>query len=336
MKLFITFLLTVFISVSFALAEDNFDEEFSDPSLQRAEAPNEIPQEETNESFPKSENFQSEVSTDIPLESDPTFEVSTDPVPLPTETVQQSQNPNLEEPGIFSEPAPLMSGEVLVETPDDLSKSYKQRRGRHGLLFSITYEHFYPVDYFSQYRDVYIEKIIGDDRINLVGAEFGYKLNFQLGALSILANMAQGEIKGKVNNSDRTLYLQRVGLSANFAMDNFFEEPWVVPYGQAGVHQFQSQEDDLAYDSSRAATTQYSLNYRLGLLFQLNWIEKSIDPNTQIDGLRSSGLQNTFLDVYASSYLASTDLYDPLNKDSEGDPDLASEFELGVGIKMEF
>ena len=109
-----------------------------------------------------------------------------------------------------------------------------------------------------------------------------------------------------------------------------------MPYGQVGIHQFQISEDDLLKDYDTAATTGLAINYKLGLLFQLNWIENSIDPSTQIDGLRSSGLENTFLDIYLTAHLPSSNVYDPKNAASKGDPDLASDMELGAGLKMEF
>lgn len=229
---------------------------------------------------------------------------------------------------------PLKEGEVLVEKQEDVNASYKDRRTRHGALLSINYEKYYPTDYFSILGDVYIEDMIGDTPLNLIGVEFGYKLNFALGSLSFLGGYSQGNAKGSVDSVDRYLKVSRQGASIGFALDNLLREPWIVPYGQVGAHQFLIEEEDNV-DSS-AATTALSLNYKVGLLFQLNWIESYLDPNSHAEGLRSSGLENTFLDVYAMAHMSSNDLADPNVANSEGDPDMKSNAELGIGLKMEF
>ena len=81
-----------------------------------------------------------------------------------------------------------------------------------------------------------------------------------------------------------------------------------------------------------------NLNGLLRLLFQLNWIESGIDSTTHSEGLRSSGLENTFLDVHLSWFDPTQDLYDPRNaiatKDS--DPNLNAEAQLGIGLRLEF
>ncbi len=339
MKIFILFFFIPTFLFSSAFADDDFEDQFADSTLTKEEPPAPVldstgeqivaPGQEIEDPGQALQVDQPSAATNQTDDSIGKINTSEDP---------ENKNFSNTDNSFFSESETLQSGEVVLEKPEDLSLSYKQRRSRHGILFSVTYEKFYPVDYYSLYRDAYVEEIIDTDRIDLIGAELGYKLNFKLGSISVLANYAQGSIKGLFNSHERNLTLKRVGASLNFAADNFFEEPWVVPYAQVGAHQFEIEEDDLslAVAAPESATTQISLNYKFGLLFQLNWIEKAIDTNTQIDGLRSSGLQNTFLDVYMIDHLASNEVYDPKNPNSEGDPDLASGLELGLGFKMEF
>ncbi len=325
MKKFILFsFLSIFLSssfVCFAYAQDGSDE-FADPSLELTPTP---------QTYPTLES--STPGTSVSPSDDMSFST---PQEVPAASSAMAD---------FNESQEPQSGDVVLEMQNDFQKSYKERRGRHGILFSLNYEKFYPTDYYSQYHDMKIEKFLGTDSIDLVGGELGYKFNFQLGSVALLGNYAQGSKKGLVESTtnERELSISRYGASLNLALDNFMQEPWVVPYGQVGIHQFQVLEDDASKfnadgtPDSRSKTTQFALNYRLGLLFQLNWIEKSIDPSTQIDGLRSSGLQNTFIDVYMISHLASSETYSPEDPDkTEGDPDLASELELGVGLKLEF
>jgi len=331
MKQFILFLfLVTSISIQSAKAQDIGDE-FSDPTLDASSGKTAKTSDTPAPSeFQLSAEKNSEVIPEAAIEPMPTpltSETEFHPVPLAIESNSSDA---------------LNSGDVVLEQQTDLTQSYKKRRGRHGVLFSVDYEKYFPTDYYSQYRDKYIEEFLGgSESLDLICVELGYKMNFKLGSLAILGNYAQGS-KSNANYTDgttlreRNLSVSRYGLSVNFALDNIAEEPWVVPYGQVGIHQFKVIEDDLSKADSEEATTQLAFNYRIGLLFQLNWIEKAIDPNTQVDGLKSSGLQNTFIDVYAMTHMASSETYDPANANSEGDPDMSTGMEIGVGLKMEF
>lgn len=333
MKKFILFLfLVTSFSIHNAHAQDAGDE-FADPTLDTSGGvnnttpPPDFQSSSTDPAAPAESSAETILTEELNQQQSATTEADFQPQPLATE-----ETPS----------ADVGSGDVLVEQQTDLTQSYKNRRGRHGVLFSINYEKYYPVDYFSQYRDAYIEDVLGDtESMDLIGIELGYKLNFKLGSIAILGNYAQGS-KANANYTDgttareRNLSVSRYGISANLALDNIMQEPWIVPYGQVGLHQFQVIEDDLSQAEAKEVTTQISFNYRFGLLFQLNWIEKSIDPSTQIDGLRSSGLQNTFIDVYAMTHAGSAETYDPEDPTTEGDPDMSTGMELGVGLKMEF
>lgn len=226
---------------------------------------------------------------------------------------------------------------VSVEQTVDVSLPYKQRRTKHGVLFGVSSEKYYPYDYFSQYRDVPIEEIIGTSRIPLIGAELGYKRNIALGSVSILAGYAAGSFTGSVNALDRKLEVSRFSLAAGFALDNLMNEPYIVPYIQGGLHNITITEStsDLSKDAKRTASSGLSYNYRLGLLFQLDWIEKSMDPTTHREGLLASGLENSFIDVFAADHTSTSGHYDS-SPTSTGNPDLSSNLELGVGLKFEF
>ena len=226
------------------------------------------------------------------------------------------------------------SGLVALEKQEDYTKDYKDRRGTHGALFSVSTEAFYPIDYRSLYNDAYIEDIINEDKINLIGIEIGYKYNMGPASLAILGQFSQGSITGAVAGDPTTLKVVKQGLSANIALDAVLNEPWVVPYAQAGMHQFSIEESRTA--DSASGGTALSFNYRYGLLFQIDWIENRIDKSAKGDQLRSSGLENTFIDVYFAKYLASSGAINPADSASDGDPNLFSNAEMGIGLKMEF
>ena len=118
-------------------------------------------------------------------------------------------------------------GQVIVERPTVLTGSYKERRSTSGALFSLNYEKYYPLDYTSQFANAgYIEDIIGLDTLTMLGAEIGYKRNIQLGSISVLAGYAKashssGDVTAATGKG-RSLEVNRISLSANFALDNFF------------------------------------------------------------------------------------------------------------------
>lgn len=224
------------------------------------------------------------------------------------------------------------TGSVIVENQKDYNQSYKARRSQHGFVLGFHSESYYPIDYQSMYGDVYIEDIVGSEAIKLMGLELGYKYNISVGSVSAIYNYSQGSIDGTV--AARTISLSRQGISANVTLDGILEEPWVAPYAQVGVHQFTASEDNGT--SSESAVTGMSFNYRYGLLFQVDWLEALMDPSAKAERLRSSGLENTYIDVYYVDHLASGAAQDPLVLGAEGEPNLLSSGEMGIGLKLEF
>jgi hypothetical protein len=273
---------------------------------------------------------QAEDELELGLES-----ASTPAAPSATETNTNTMAPSSDPaPLVIDEREPLTSGQVTLEQPEDYTKHYKQRRGKNAALFSINTEKFYPSEFYSLYGDAGVGDIIQEERISLVGIELGYKRNFSFGSLAILGNYSQGSIDGSVSGTGRNLSFVKQGISANYAADVIFNEPYVVPYIQGGLHQFlvtESKEGD-----SQSASAGFALNYRFGVLFQIDWLEDSFDKSAKADRLRSSGLENTYIDVFMSQYLAASNAADSANPSAGGDPNLSSSGELGVGLKLEF
>lgn len=221
------------------------------------------------------------------------------------------------------------TGTVIVEESQDVTASYKNRRSKHGFVLAFHSESFYPLDYQSMFGDVYIEDIVGSEAIKLTGLELGYKYNISIGSITGLYNYSQGSV-----GETRTITLSRQALAANVALDGILEEPWVVPYLQVGVHQFSASEDNGT--TSESAVTGISFNYRYGLQFQIDWLEALMDSSAKADRLKSSGLENTFIDVYYVDHLASGAAQDPTVLGSEGEPNLLSSGEMGIGLRLEF
>lgn len=236
------------------------------------------------------------------------------------------------------------SGRVVVEQPEDFTAPYKQRRGPHAFLFGIHSENYYPFNYQSQFGsqaaagNQFVEDMIGLESIKLIGAELGYKWNVSIGSISGLFDYSMGAANGTGTNPDDRLEVSRVAFSLNAALDGLLNEPYIVPYGQVGVHQYQITEEQAVSGQieSRSGSSGPAFHYRYGLLFQIDWIEALMDPSAKVDRLHSSGLENTFIDVYYSEYMPSSGAQDASTYGSEGSINTASSSEIGFGLKLEF
>lgn len=231
----------------------------------------------------------------------------------------------------FNVSAESGSGSVLIETPEDFTLSYKARRGTHGALFSLFSETFDPINYQSGYGDALIGDIIGNEVIRLNGLELGYKYNVSIGSVAALFSYS----KGGAEKSGRELSITKQSFSANAALDAIFDEPWVVPYGQLSVNLFDIAEEKPGTESFSEASSP-TLGYRYGILFQLDWIENALDKEAKAERLYSSGLESTYIDVYYANYIASSNAQDPGTLGSDGEGNLESSGQMGIGLKLEF
>lgn len=223
-------------------------------------------------------------------------------------------------------------GEVIVEKQRDITAPYRERRNRFGIVFAVNYENFYPYNYFSIIQNDTYEHFL-DQNIPLVGAEFAVKYNFQLGSVAAILGYSQGKI------SDASAAVDEISaaitkLDLNFTLDTLFDEPYVAPFIQVGAHKIDWSETSTAGSVTKeeSFTGEVNYHYKAGVSFQLNWIENSIDPSSQRDSVRS-GLENTYLDVFYTSYAEPAQVSNASG--GEGEADLQSAA-YGIGLKLEF
>ncbi len=228
------------------------------------------------------------------------------------------------------------TGSVIIENGEDFTKPYKTRRGANAFLLGLHSENYYPFNYQSQFGSKFVEDLIGLEAIKLMGLELGYKRNINIGSLSVLFDYSMGKVNGQAANE--SLDVSRLGLSINAALDGFLNEPYVVPYAQVGLHQYSISEDKLvgAEIESRSGSSGAAFHYKYGLLFQIDWIESAMDAGAKAERLRSSGLENTYIDVYFADYLPSSEAQDSETLGAEGNINTASSSEIGIGLKLEF
>ncbi len=230
------------------------------------------------------------------------------------------------------------SGRVVVEKPEDFSASYRDRRSSQAFLFGLHRENYYPFNYQSQFGNRFVEDMVGLESIKLIGVELGYKRNVSIGSVAGLFDYSMGSANGTATNPDDRLEVSRIALSVNAALDGILGEPYIVPYGQVGVHQYNVTEEQAVSGQieSRSGSSGMAFHYRYGLLFQIDWLEALIDPTAKIERLRSSGLENTFIDFYYSEYYPSSGAQDADKLGAKGTINTASSSEIGLGLKLEF
>jgi len=234
-----------------------------------------------------------------PSTAEPITEISGDAFSTTTTTAEPEAPAYTSTP---SSPTGTGSGVITVERMKDPTLPYKQRRNQWGVVFAANYEQFTPENYYSLILNNNYAGITGDKSIPLVGAEFGVKYNFSMGSVSALVGYAHGEISNLDTGLEQmSASIKKIDL--NLALDGLMDEPYIVPFGQIGVHSIDWVEKGTvaSVTSEESFTTDWNFHYKVGLSFQLNWIEKSIDPSSMEDSVRS-GLENTYIDIFYTSY----------------------------------
>ncbi|AFY03434.1 hypothetical protein [Bdellovibrio bacteriovorus] len=268
-------------------------------------------------------------TTDVDEDSDPFAEESTTTSEETSTAETEEAVPVPEEPAVieapvqrYAEPTPSPALEHLplveVQIRQDNLADYKVRRETHGTYVSFDYEAIEFKNFISTLDGQSYKAVFGSDTVNLIQLGLDYKYNFMLGSLAAGALYGVGKVDG---NSDRSLEITKYGIGFKFTADMLMNEPYVAPY--VGINVWQMGFSEKSATDSFSATTQMGYNYTVGMLIQLDWI----DYETAKQSTFSWGLENTFIDVYATQY-AKTEAPD--------DPDTTTDFLFGGGLRLEF
>lgn len=216
-------------------------------------------------------------------------------------------------------------GLVEIEYPAQIFADYRDRRPNSNVTFGIQYENYAPVGYVSgaapaaaanTYSAVY-----GDQDMPLTSLYVGYKYNLPfMGVETSLFYGMGGLIDARIGETI-DLDVKKYGVKFAGYLDSIFKEPYFVPYGAVQIQFWGITEKGQSLEFNRS--TGYTIGLQLGALIQLNWVE----PETALFALNESGLNNTFLDVFMQQYGDTSDATDPK---------LASEFNWGLGIRLEY
>ncbi|WP_374034431.1 hypothetical protein ACES2I_18340 [Bdellovibrio bacteriovorus] len=275
-------------------------------------------------------------TTDVDEESDPFAEESSVAEESPANSEDESSTaeveealPVPEEPAVieapvqrYAEPTPSPALENLplveVQIRQDNLADYKVRRETHGTYMSFDFEAIEFKNFISTLDGQSYKAVFGSDTVNLIQLGLDYKYNFMLGSLSGGVFYGMGKVDG---DADRSLEITKYGVGFKFTADMIMNEPYVAPY--VGINVWQMGFSEKSATDSFSATTQMGYNYTVGMLIQLDWI----DRETAKESTFNWGLENTFIDVYATQY-AKTEAPD--------DPDTTTDFLFGGGLRLEF
>lgn len=207
---------------------------------------------------------------------------------------------------------------VEVHVPQDVLAPYRERRGTHGMYFGVDYEALILKNFFSASDGSTYNDLFGSDVIGLMRLSIDYKYNFLFGALTLGGDVGIGSVSGK---SSRKLDVTKYGVGIKYVMDALMPEPYVAPY--VGVNFWKIATKESSDINTNSKTTNIGYNYTVGLLIQLDWI----DFNTAKEATFNYGLENTYLDIYATQYAKTG---------NEADIDTTTAILWGAGLKFEF
>ncbi len=230
---------------------------------------------------------------------------------------------SFEEPSAADDDLISADGKVDVIYAPDALEPYRERRGPWAFDFGISMEEFHPEDFTAGSDGATYKTMFGEVPIRLAQVAAGIKYNFFLGALNLDAQFGTGKVYDEGSGLKRSLEVSKRGLSLGWTLDSIFAEPYVAPYVSAQVFEMDFEEKGSAV-GDKSGTTAPTSGFSLGVLIQLN----SIDPTDAARVANSSyGLNNTYLDVFATKYNTST---------SETDPDFETSMNIGAGLRLEF
>ncbi|XGC80848.1 hypothetical protein ACES2L_16105 [Bdellovibrio bacteriovorus] len=199
---------------------------------------------------------------------------------------------------------------VEVEIYQDYLAPYKERRETHGSYVTLGYEALELKNYISALDSKTYADMFGTAPVALVNFGVDYKYNFALGSLAFGFQYGKGGVTGEDSGEERTLDITKMGVGTKFTLDMIMNEPLVAPY--VGLNIWKMTIAETSPSDEFSADTQMGMNYTVGLLLQLDWLDYETAKNTTFNW----GLENTFIDVYATKY-AKTNATDDANTETD-------------------
>ena len=323
------FSLLIFSLTTFAQGEVSDEFEIQEPAVEINSSKESIkPEDPMGEAInetplvPESSNKNTEKNVE------PSFDLTTMPEATPTPSQEEEGTVLVRERN--EEKAPANPNELVeLRTPQDVFLPYKQRQNQWGFLFSAGAEQCMFPGYLTQVGiangdDYTFEDLFGKNGVNMFSVEMGPKFNTQMGSFGFLFGYGSIFAKSSHVGSMTKFSMQRYSASIAYFLDMLFTEPYFIPYVAGGMWQADMRETSATYpDEVGKYSSKPGTQYRFGALFGLDWIEGDASRVSR----RQNGTQGTFLNVYAITTKMS---------ESNPDPDLSSEMDLGASLVIEF
>jgi hypothetical protein len=238
----------------------------------------------------------------------------------------EDRQPAYEEEGV-----PLVEKEFMyIKSAADFADTiepYKKRRESWGLLVGFGYTFYQPINYQPNFQPDYAFDGLYDDS-GMFDLNITAKYHFALGSLGLgvgLGYYKTESLSGAPAESTMTVMPFRA--EASLILDTLTKEPYIAPYGLAGVYTNFYKEEQSGSDSEEASSfngnTAIAMYIGGGINFQMDWMEPKAGVATYVD----YGMENTFLFIEGKKYITSS---------SEDDPDFETDFLLTAGAKIEY
>jgi hypothetical protein len=221
-------------------------------------------------------------------------------------------------------PATAQTGDfVEVRYPQDVFLPYKERQKDWGWIFSVGAETTNFPSLISQLDDTPFNSLFGK-AIKTAAVEFGPKYNTPAGAFAILLGYGNADVTDSRIGTESKLKITRYSGVLTYYLDMLFSEPYLVPYVGGGFWQAdyrETSEEDPGIGGKYS--TDIGTLWRVGALLNIDWIEKDRTREAR----KTTGIQGTFINVYASSTLMA---------ESNPDPNLETNMDIGAALVLEF
>lgn len=209
---------------------------------------------------------------------------------------------------------------VEVELWQDNLAPYKDRRDDRGSYVGLVYENLDLTNFVSTLDAKKYGELFSSP-LPLIRFSVDYKYNLALGSFSVGLDVGKGSLSDNHSGQDRTLDILKYGVGVKYTADMILDEPYIAPY--VGLNFWQMAISEKSPTDEFSATTQMGMNYTVGLLLQLDWLDYDTAKYTTF----SWGLENTFIDVYATKYAQTS---------ASDDPNTETDFCFGAGVRLEF
>lgn len=208
-----------------------------------------------------------------------------------------------------------------AEAPLDRLASYKERRMSTGGYFSIAYSQFRPLDYNPSFAIQDFDTLYGGDGTQMIELSFLYKINFALGSIGVGLGVGYQKLESDTFFADSYLSIAPMRLEGIFSFDNLFDNPWIVPYGVAGVYTVYYREEQAA--SAFSGTTDAAPYFGGGAAFRID----GFMPEESFNAYRENFQENSFVYLEVRKWIESANI---------SDPNFATDFQFGGGVRFEF